>query len=93
VLSLGFLLLISLLLTAALSAAGKYVALYLPEAALQIAGFLVSFAVISLMAQANVRVRSNEGLARQEDTDAVRDAAPRSRTTELQVEAHEGRRF
>jgi hypothetical protein len=45
------------------------------------------------VAQANVRVRSNEGLARQEDTDAVRDAAPRSRTTELQVEAHEGRRF
>jgi membrane protein len=49
VLSLGFLLLISLLLTAALSAAGKYVAPYLPEASLQIAGFLVSFAVISLL--------------------------------------------
>jgi membrane protein len=49
VLSLGFLLLISLLLTAALSAAGKYVAPYLPEATLQIAGFLVSFAVISLL--------------------------------------------
>jgi membrane protein len=49
VLWLGFLLLISLLLTAALSAAGKYVAPYLPEASLQIAGFLVSFAVISLL--------------------------------------------
>jgi membrane protein len=49
VLSLGFLLLISLLLTAALSAAGKYVAPYLPEASLQIAGLLVSFAVISLL--------------------------------------------
>jgi len=49
VLSLGFLLLISLLLTAALSTAGKYVAPYLPEASLQIAGFLVSFAVISLL--------------------------------------------
>jgi membrane protein len=49
VLSLGFLLLISLLLTAALSAAGKYIAPYLPEAALQIAGFLASFAVISLL--------------------------------------------
>jgi uncharacterized BrkB/YihY/UPF0761 family membrane protein len=34
---------------AALSAAGKYVAPYLPEASLQIAGFLVSFAVISLL--------------------------------------------
>jgi membrane protein len=49
VLSLGFLLLISLLLTAALSAAGKYIAPYLPEASLQIAGFIVSFAVISLL--------------------------------------------
>jgi membrane protein len=49
VLSLGFLLLISLLFTAVLSAAGKYVSPYLPEAALQIAGFLVSFAVISLL--------------------------------------------
>jgi membrane protein len=47
--SLGFLLLISLLVTAALGAAGKYVARYLPEAALQIAGFAASFAVISLL--------------------------------------------
>jgi membrane protein len=49
VLSLGFLLLISFLLTAALAAAGKYVAPYLPEATLQIAGFAASFAVISLL--------------------------------------------
>jgi membrane protein len=49
VLSLGFLLLISMLLTAALAAAGKYVAPYLPEVALQIAGFAASFTVISLL--------------------------------------------
>ena len=49
VLSVGFLLLISMLLTAALSAAGKYVAPYLPETMLQIAGFLASFAVIALL--------------------------------------------
>jgi hypothetical protein len=36
VLSLGFLLLISMLLTAGLSAAGKYIAPYLPEAMLQV---------------------------------------------------------
>jgi membrane protein len=44
VLALGFLLLTSMLLTAALSAAGKYVAAYL-----QVAGFAASFAVISLL--------------------------------------------
>jgi membrane protein len=49
VLSVGFLLLISLLLTAGLSAAGKYIAPYLPEAMLQIAGFLSSFALIALL--------------------------------------------
>ena len=49
VLSLGFLLMVSLLMTAALSAAGKYVAPYLPEAALQIVGFVVSFGVIALL--------------------------------------------
>jgi membrane protein len=49
VLSLGFLLLISMLLTATLSAAGKYIAPYLPEAMLQIAGFLASFAVIAVL--------------------------------------------
>jgi membrane protein len=49
VLSLGFLLLVSMLLTAGLSAAGKYIAPYLPEAMLQIAGFLASFAVIAVL--------------------------------------------
>jgi membrane protein len=49
VLSVGFLLLISMLLTAALSAAGKYIAPYFPEAMLQIAGFLASFAVIAIL--------------------------------------------
>jgi membrane protein len=49
VLSLGFLLLISMLVTTALSAGGKYLAPYLPEAALQVTGFLVSFGVISLL--------------------------------------------
>ena len=49
VLALGFLLLISLLLTAALSAVGKYIAPYLPEGALQIAGSVASFAVISVL--------------------------------------------
>jgi membrane protein len=49
VLSLGFLLLISMLLTAGLGAAGKYIAPYLPEATLQAAGFLASFAVISVL--------------------------------------------
>lgn len=49
IISLGFLLLISLLFTTALSAAGKYFAAELPEASLQIAGSLVSFAVITLL--------------------------------------------
>jgi membrane protein len=49
VLSVGFLLLISMLLTAALSAVGKYIAPYFPEAMLQIAGFLASFAVIAIL--------------------------------------------
>src|SRR4029450_12991160 len=49
VLSLGFLLLISMLLTAGLSAAGKYIAPYLSEATLQVAGFLASFAVIAVL--------------------------------------------
>jgi membrane protein len=49
VLSLGFLLLISMLVTAALAAGGKYLAPYLPEASLQVASFIVSFGVISLL--------------------------------------------
>ncbi len=49
VLSLGFLLLVSMLLTTALSAAGKYLGAFLPEAALQATGFVVSFLVIALL--------------------------------------------
>jgi membrane protein len=49
VLSLGFLLLISLLLTTALSALGSSLAPYLPELVFHIVSFLVSFAVISLL--------------------------------------------
>jgi membrane protein len=49
VLSVGFLLLISMLLTTALAAFGKYFGSALPEAALQIVGVLVSFAVITLL--------------------------------------------
>lgn len=49
VVALGFLLLISLLFTAALSATGKYFSAELPEAAFQTVGSLVSFAVITLV--------------------------------------------
>ena len=50
VVSLGFLLMVSLLVTAALSAAvGKYFAPYLPEIAFQIVAFVVSFAVIAML--------------------------------------------
>jgi len=49
VLSLGFLLLISMLVTTALAAGGKYLASYLPEAALQAVSFVLSFVVISLL--------------------------------------------
>ena len=49
VLSVGFLLLVSMLLTTALSAAGKYLGAFLPEAALQATGFIVSFFVIALL--------------------------------------------
>ena len=49
VLSLGFLLLVSMLMTTALSAVGKYISPYLPESALQIAGTTASFAVISVL--------------------------------------------
>jgi membrane protein len=48
VLSLGFLLLISLLFTTALAAAGKYFAPYLPEATMQMFGSVASFAIITL---------------------------------------------
>ena len=49
VLSLGFLLLVSMLMTTALSAVGKYISPYLPELVLQIAGTATSFAVISVL--------------------------------------------
>jgi membrane protein len=49
VMALGFLLLISMLVTTALSAAGKILAGYLPETVMQVASFVVSFGVITLL--------------------------------------------
>jgi membrane protein len=49
VLGLGFLLLISLLFTTGLSAAGQYVGAQLPQTVLQVAGSLISFAAITAM--------------------------------------------
>jgi membrane protein len=49
VVALGFLLLISMVLTAALAAIGKYVVPGLPEFVLQAGGLVVSFVVIALM--------------------------------------------
>jgi membrane protein len=49
VLSLGFLLLISMLVTTVLSALGKFIAPYIPEVTLQIVSLAVSFGVISLL--------------------------------------------
>jgi membrane protein len=49
VLALGFLLLVSMLVTTALAAAGKYLAPYLPETAFQALSFIVSFLVITLL--------------------------------------------
>jgi membrane protein len=49
VLSLGFLLLVSLLFTAALAAVGKYMVPYLPEVPLQILGSFASFCFITVM--------------------------------------------
>jgi membrane protein len=49
VLALGFLLLISLLVTAALSAMGNLLAPYLPEAVFHIVSFIISFSVIGLL--------------------------------------------
>jgi len=49
VLAVGFLLLVSLLLTSVLSAAGKFLATDLPEAAFHVMGSLVSFGVITLL--------------------------------------------
>ena len=49
VLALGFLLLVSLLVTAGLAAAGKFVAPYLPEGILHLVNMLVSFAVVAVL--------------------------------------------
>ena len=49
VLSLGFLLLVSLLLTTALAVGGKYFAPYLPEMAMHAVGSVVSFGMITLL--------------------------------------------
>ena len=49
VLSLGFLLLISMLITTALSAMGHFLVPYMPEAAFQALSFVVSFCVISIL--------------------------------------------
>jgi membrane protein len=49
VLSLGFLLLISLLVTAALSAMGNVLAPYLPEVVFHVVSFAISFSVVTLL--------------------------------------------
>jgi membrane protein len=49
VLALGFLLLVSLLVTTALAAAGKFAAPYMPEAAMHVVSTLVSFAVVTVL--------------------------------------------
>ena len=49
VLALGFLLLVSLLVTAALAAVGKFAAPYLPEAVLHLMSTLVSLAVVTVL--------------------------------------------
>jgi membrane protein len=49
VLALGFLLLVSMLVTTALAAAGKFFAPYLPETAFQVASLVVSFLIITLL--------------------------------------------
>ena len=49
VLALGFLLLVSLVVTAGLAAVGKFVAPYLPEGILHLLSMLVSFAVVAVL--------------------------------------------
>lgn len=49
VLTLGFLLLVSLLVSAGLAAAGKYASTYLPEGLLQIVSTLISFVVVTAL--------------------------------------------
>jgi Virulence factor BrkB len=56
VLALGFLLLVSLLVTAGLAAAGKFVAPYLPEGILHLVSMLVSFAVVGGLIRDDVQM-------------------------------------
>ena len=49
VLTLGFLLLVSMLLTAGLAAFTRHFGTFIPEALMQAAGFVVSFAVVSVL--------------------------------------------
>jgi membrane protein len=49
VLAVGFLLLVSLLVTAGLAAAGKFVSPYMPEGILHLVSLLVSFAVVAVL--------------------------------------------
>ena len=49
ILSLGFLLLVSLIFTAALAAVGKFIAPHLPETSLQVAGSGASFGLITVL--------------------------------------------
>jgi membrane protein len=49
VLALGFLLLVSLLVTAGLAAAGKFIAPYMPEGVLHIVSMIVSLAVVTVL--------------------------------------------
>jgi membrane protein len=49
ILALGFILLVSLVFTAALAAAGKFIAPYLPEMTLQLTGSGISYALVTLL--------------------------------------------
>jgi membrane protein len=49
VMSLGFILLVSLVFTTALAAIGKFVSPYVPEFSLQTAGALTSFALVAVL--------------------------------------------
>lgn len=49
VLAIGFLLIVSMVMTAGLAAFGKFVGSFVPEAALQVTGFVVSFAMLALL--------------------------------------------
>jgi len=78
VLAIGFLMLISMLLTTALAAFSKYIGTFIPEVALQAAGFLVSFAVISLLFALMFKWLSASDLASSLSARGRRQAPPRS---------------